>query len=181
MVTAVEPTVMHRQALLYYPNEWIRFGQPQPVAVPVNTELVDSRGLFYRQREWPMFSKSHDSEILLSESKAEINNRGLFYQPRFWTQSNASESIFAEPQTRSEKLAANWGLFYRQGEWSMFGRPQKLQTLCETQSETETGVARRGLLHRDRAQELFNSDKPHTIENNARKSGRLQPAIVLAS
>lgn len=184
MVTVVEPTVMHREALLHRPNEWIRFGrsmEPQLATVPVEAELADSRGLFYRQREWPLFSKSQAIETSLSENgaEAEINNRGLFYQPRGWMQSNAAESTLAEPQTRSEKLAANWGLFYRRGEWSRFGRPQEPETsYAHTQSETETASARRGLFHR--AQGWFSSDKPDTAYKNVRQLGRLQPATVLA-
>jgi len=181
MVTSVEPTVMHRQALLHRPNEWIRFGQPQPVTVPVETELTDSRGLFYRQREWPMFSKSLGSETSLSESQSEAaaNSHGLFYQPRGWMQSNATESTLDEPQTRSEKLAANWGLFYRRGEWSMFGRPQAPEASYDhTQSEIETVATRPGLFHR--AQGWFGSDKPDTAYKGIRQLGRLQPATVLA-
>jgi MFS family permease len=181
MVTAVEPTVMQRQALLHRPNEWIRFGQPQPVAVPVEAELSGSRGLFYRQREWPMFSKPQGIETSPSESQAEIlaNNRGLFYQPRGWMHSDAAESTLDEPQTQSEKLAANWGLFYRRGEWSMFGRPQAPEaSYAHTQSGTETFAARRGLLHR--AQGWFGSDKPDTAYKNVRQLRRLQPATVLA-
>jgi hypothetical protein len=181
MVTAVEPTVMHRQALLHLPNEWIRFGQPQPAAVPVETELAGSRGLFYRQREWPMFSKFQGTETSLSENESEAvaNNRGLFYQPRGWKYFDASEPTFAEPQTQSEKLAANWGLFYRRGEWSRFGRPQKPEAShVPTQSETETTTARRGLFHR--VEDWVNSGKPATAKKSVRQLGRLQPVTVLA-
>jgi len=179
MVTAVAPTVMHRQELLHRPNEWIRFSQP--VTVPVETEFADSRGLFYRQREWPMFSKLQGIETSLAENESEAvaSSRGLFYQPRGWMQSDATESAFAEPQTGSEKLAGNWGLFYRRGEWSMFGRPQAPQSsYTPPQLETETVVAKRGLLHR--AQGWFGPDKPATAEKNVRRLGRLQPATVLA-
>jgi MFS family permease len=188
MVTAVAPTVMHRQALLHRPNEWIRFGgplAPEAVTVQEQTEPVaDNRGLFYRQREWPMFSKPQGFETSLSESHSEAaaNSRGLFYQPRGWMQSDkplATESTLAEPQTQSEKLAANWGLFYRPGEWSMFGRPQAPEaSYARTESETETVAARRGLFHR--AQGWFISDKPATADKNVRQFGRLQPATVLA-
>jgi MFS family permease len=184
MVTPVAPTVMHREALLHQPNEWIRFGQPQPVAVPVEAELAGSRGLFYRQREWPMFVKSQGFETSPFESQSEpaAASRGLFYQPRKWMQSDrplAVEATTAEPQIRSEKVAANWGLFYRPGEWSMFGRPQAPEaSYAHTQSETETVAAKRGLFYR--AQGWFNSDKPATAEKNVRQLGRLQPATVLA-
>jgi len=184
MVTAVAPTVMHREALLHRPNEWIRFGrpmEPELATVPVEAEPADSRGLFYRQREWPMFGKLHGIETSLSENESEAaaNSRGLFYQPRGWMQSDAAKSTIAEPQTRSEKLAANWGLFYRRGEWSRFGRPQEPETsYAHTQSETETASARRGLFHR--AQGWFSSDKPDTAYKNVRQLGRLQPATVLA-
>jgi hypothetical protein len=181
MVTAVAPTVMHRQALLHRPNEWIRFGQPQPVTVPVEAELAGSRGLFYRQQEWPMFGKPHAIETSLSENENEAvaNSRGLFYQPRGWMRSHDTESTLAEPQTRSEKVAANWGLFYRPGEWSMFGRPREPEaSYAHTQSETETVAARRGLFHR--AQGWFSSDKTAPAEKNVRQLGRLQPATVLA-
>jgi len=92
----------------------------------------------------------------------------------------ATESTLAEPQTQSEKLAANWGLFYRRGEWSMFGRPQAPEaSYTHTESEPETVAARRGLFHR--AQGWFGSDKPATTaEKNVRQLGRLQPATVLA-
>jgi len=182
MVTAVEPTVMHRQALLHQPHEWLRFGQPQPVAVPVEAELAGSRGLFYRQREWPMFSKPQGIETSLSENESEAmaNNRGLFYQPKARMQSDATESTLAEQQTQSEKLAANWGLFYRRGEWSRFGRPQEPEaSYVHHQSEIETGESRRGLFHR--AQGWFGSNKPATAEKNVRQLGRLQPVTVLAS
>jgi hypothetical protein len=188
MVTAVEPGVMHRQALLHRPNEWTLFGKPlalEAVSVDEQTEPVtDSRGLFYRQREWPMFSKSHGIETSLSENESDAvaNSRGLFYQPRKWMLSDRSlavEATAAEPQTRSEKVAANWGLFYRRGEWSMFGRPQAPEaSYAYTQPGTETVAARRGLFHR--AQGWFNSDKPATAEKNVRQLGRLQPATVLA-
>ena len=184
MVTAVAPTVMHREALLHRPNEWIRFGrpmQPELVTVPVVTELEGSRGLFYRQREWPMFSKPQGFEASPSESQSDpvATSRGLFYQPRGWAGSLTAEAATAEPQTRSEKIAANWGLFYRPGEWSMFGRPQAPQSsYTHPQSETETVAARRGLFHR--AQGWFGSDKPATVEKNVRQFGRLQPATVLA-
>ena len=184
MVTTVEPTVMHRQALLHRPNEWIRFGKPmEPELVPVSveTELVGSRGLFYREREWPLFSKPQGVETSLSENENEdvVNSRGLFYPPRGWMQSDSSESTFAEPQTRSEKLAANWGLFYRRGEWSMFGRPRESEAShTHHQSEIGTVEIKRGLLHR--AQGWLGSDKPSTIGKNVRQLGRLQPATVLA-
>ena len=188
MVTAVAPTVMHRQALLRRPNEWIRFGRPMaPEAVAVQDEtepITGSRGLFYRQREWPMFSKSQGFEASPSESQSEpvATSQGLFHQPRGWAQFDrplATEATTAEPQTRSEKVAANWGLFYRPGEWSMFGRPQAPQaSYPHAQSETETVAAKRGLFHR--AQGWFGSDKPATAEKNIRQLGRLQPATVLA-
>jgi len=188
MVTAVAPTVMHRQALLHRPNEWIRFGRPlvpEAVTVQEQTEPVaDSRGLFYRQREWPMFIKSQGFETSSLESQSEpaAASRGLFYQPRGWMPSDrplATESTPAEPQIRSEKVAANWGLFYRPGEWSMFGRPQAPEApYAHTQPEAETVAARRGLFHR--AQGWFGSDKPATAEKNVRQLGRLQPATVLA-
>ncbi|MCX5994841.1 MAG: hypothetical protein NTV59_02440, partial [Chloroflexi bacterium] len=184
MVTAVAPTVMHREALLHRPNDWIRFGrpmQPELVSVPVVTELEGNRGLFYRQREWPMVAKPLGAETppLLSQNEPVTTSRGLFYKPRGWMQSNATESTLAEPQTQSEKLAANWGLFYRRGEWSMFGRPQAPEaSYTHTQSETDTVAARRGLFHR--AQGWFGSDKPATVEKNIRQLGRLQPATVLA-
>jgi hypothetical protein len=184
MVTVIEPTVMHRQALLHRPNEWIRFGrpmEPELATVPVEAEPADSRGLFYRQREWPMFSKPQGIEASPSESQSEpmTASRGLFYQPRGWMQSDAAKSTFAEPQTQSEKLAANWGLFYRRGEWSMFGRPQAPEaSYAHTQPGTETVAARRGLFHR--AQGWFGSDKPNTAYKNVRQLGRLQPATVLA-
>jgi len=188
MVTAVAPTVMHRQALLHQPNEWIRFGRPlvpEAVTMQEQTEPVaDSRGLFYRQREWPMLVKSQGFETWPLESHGEpaAASRGLFYQPRGWMPSDrplAVESTLAEPQTQSERLEANWGLFYRRGEWSMFGRPQAPETsYTHPQSETETVAARRGLFHR--AQGWFGSDKPATAEKNVRQLGRLQPATVLA-
>jgi MFS family permease len=187
MVTAVAPTVMHRQALLHRPNEWIRFGRPltpEAVTVQEQTEPVaDSRGLFYRQREWPMFVKSQGFETSPLESQSEpAASRGMFYQPRGWMQSNRSlavEATPAEPQAQSEKLAANWGLFYRPGEWSMFGRPQASEaSYTHTESETETVAARRGLFHRARG--WFGSDKPATADKNVRQLGRLQPATVLA-
>lgn len=181
MVTAIEPTVMHRQALLHRPNDSALFGQPQPVTVPVEDELVGGRGLFYRPRQWPLFSKPQGVETSLSENENEdvVNSRGLFYQPRGWMQSDSSESTFAEPQTRSEKLAANWGLFYRRGEWSMFGRPRESEAShTHHQSEIGTVEIKRGLLHR--AQGWLGSDKPSTIGKNVRQLGRLQPATVLA-
>jgi MFS family permease len=188
MVTAVAPTVMHRQALLRRPNEWIRFGRPmapEAVTVAEQTEpTIGSRGLFYRQREWPVFSKSQGFEASPSESQSEpvATSRGLFHQPRGWAQFDrplATEATTAEPQTRSEKVAANWGLFYRPGEWSMFGRPQAPQaSYPHAQSETDTVAAKRGLFHR--AQGWFGSDKPATAEKNIRQLGRLQPATVLA-
>lgn len=114
-----------------------------------------------------------------NESEAVASSRGLFYQPRGWMQSEATESAFAEPQTGGEKLAGNWGLFYRRGEWSMFGRPQAPQSsYTHAQSEIETLVARRGLLHRAPARSV--PDKPAAAEKNVRRSGRLQPATVLA-
>lgn len=174
LVTAIEPTVMHRQALLHQPNEWIRFGQPQPITIPVEAEIADSRGLFYRQREWPMFAKPSKSQ-----SEAATNTRGLYYQPRGWMPSDVTESTPTESQTQSEKVAANWGLFYRRGEWSMFGRPQTPEaSYTSTQPGIETAASRRGLFHR--AQGLFSSDKPASTEKNATKLGRLQPAPVLA-
>jgi hypothetical protein len=179
MVTAVEPTVMHRQALLHRPNEWMRFGQPQPVTVSVKADLTDSRGLFFRQREWPMFSKSQGFKASPSEIQSEpvATSRGLFYQPKGWA---TAEAAIAEPQTQSEKLATNWGLFYRRGEWSRFGRPQAPEASYShtTQSEIETVASRRGLFHRTQGQ--FGPDKPATTEKNIRRSGRLQPATVLA-
>ena len=188
MVTAVAPTVMHRQALLHRPNEWIRFGRPLvPEAVTVQEQtgpVADSRGLFYRQREWPMFVKSQGFETSPLESQSEpvAASRGLFYQPRKWMPSDRSLAVEAttpEPQIRSEKVAANWGLFYRPGEWSMFGRPQAPEaSYAHTQPETETVAARRGLFHR--AQGWFGSDKPATADKNVRQLGRLQPATVLA-
>jgi len=185
MVTAVAPTVMHRQALLRRPNEWIRFGRPlapEAVTVTAQTEpITGGRGLFYRQREWPMFSKLQGFETSSSENQSEpiASNRGLFYQPRGWAVPLTDEAATAEPQTRSEKVAANWGLFYRPGEWSMFGRPQAPQaSYPHAQSETETVAARRGLFHR--AQGWFGSDKPATVEKNVRQFGRLQPTTVLA-
>ena len=181
MVTAIEPTVMHRQALLHRPNDSALFGQPQPVTVPVEDELVGGRGLFYRPRQWPLFSKPQGVETSLSENENEdvVNSRGLFYQPRGWMQSDSSESTFAEPQTRSEKLAANWGLFYRRGEWSMFGRPREPEVShTHHQSEIGTVEIKRGLLHR--AQGWLGSDKPSTIGKNVRQLGRLQPATVSA-
>ncbi len=45
MVTAVAPTVMHREALLHRPNEWIRFGRPmapEPVTVQEQTEPLQT-------------------------------------------------------------------------------------------------------------------------------------------
>ena len=91
----------------------------------------------------------------------------------------AVEATTPEPQIRSEKVAANWGLFYRPGEWSMFGRPQAPEaSYAHTQSETETVAAKRGLFYR--AQGWFGSDKPATAEKNVRQLGRLQPATVLA-
>ncbi len=188
MVTAVAPTVMHRQALLHQPNEWTLFSRPlapEAVAVLDQTEpIADSRGLFYRQREWPMFSKSQGFEASSSESQSEpvATSRGLFYQPRGWARFDrplATEATMAKPQTRSEKVAANWGLFYRPGEWSMFGRPQAPEaSYPHDQAETETVAARRGLFHR--AQGWFGADKPATAEKNIRQSGLLQPATVLA-
>ena len=75
MVTSVAPTVMHREALLHRPNEWIRFGRPlvpEAVTMQEQTEPVaDSRGLFYRQREWPMFVKSQGFETSPLESHSE--------------------------------------------------------------------------------------------------------------
>jgi MFS family permease len=187
MVTAVAPTVMHREALLHRPNEWIRFGRPMPpelVSVPVVTELEGNRGLFYRQREWPMVAKPLGAETspLLSQNEPVTTSRGLFYKPAGWIgtdSSLANESMASESQTQSEKLAANWGLFYRRGEWSMFGRPQAPEaSYTHTQSETDTVAARRGLFHR--AQGWLGSDKPATAEKNVRQFGRLQPATVLA-
>jgi MFS family permease len=187
MVTAVAPTVMHRQSLLHQPNKWINFGRPlAPEAVSVldQTEpIAGSRGLFYRQREWPMFSKSQGFESSSSENQSEplATSRGLFYQPRGWARLDmplATEVTAAEPQTRSEKVAANWGLFYRPGEWTMFGRPQAPEAYPHAQAETETVAARRGLIHR--AQGWLGSDKPATVEKNVRRLGRLQPATVLA-
>jgi len=187
VVTAVAPSVVNRPALLHRPNEWIRFGgplAPEAVTVQEQTEpILDSRGLFYRQREWPMFSKSQGFEPS-SESQNEpvATSRGLFHQPRGWAQFDrplATEATTAEPQTRGEKVAANWGLFYRPGEWSMFGRPQAPEaSYPHAQAETETVAARRGLLHR--AQGWFGADKPATAEKNIRQLGRLQPATVLA-
>jgi len=186
VVTAVVPTVMHRQSLLHRPNEWIRFGRPlapEAVTIQEQTEPVaDSRGLFYRQREWPMFSKPQGFEASTSENRTEpvATSRGLFHQPRGWAAGPLNaEAAMAEPQTRGEKVAANWGLFYRPGEWSMFGRPQAPQSsYTHPQSEPETVAPRRGLLHR--AQARFGSDKPATVEKNIRQLGRLQPATVLA-
>jgi MFS family permease len=188
MVAAVAPTVMHREALLHRPNEWIRFGRlltPEAVTVTAQTEpITGGRGLFYRQREWPMVAKPLGAETspLLSQNEPVTTSRGLFHQPRGWAQSDrplATEATTAEPQTRSEKVAANWGLFYRPGEWSMFGRPQAPQaSYPHAQSETETVAAKRGLFHR--AQGWFESDKPATAEKNIRQLGRLQPATVLA-
>jgi MFS family permease len=188
MVTAIEPTVMHRQALLHRPNEWIRFDRSlasEAVNLQEQTEpIADGRGLFYRQREWPMFSSPQGFEASASEDQREpiANSRGLFYQPRGWMPSDrplATESTLAEPQTRSEKVAANWGLFYRPGEWTMFGRPQAPQSsYTHPQSETETVAPRRGLFYR--AQKWLGSDKPDTAYKNVRQLGRLQPATVLA-
>ena len=188
MVTAVAPTVMHRQALLHRPNEWIRFGRPlTPEAVTVQDQtepITGSRGLFYRQREWPMVAKPLGAETspLLSQNDPVTTSRGLFYKPAGWIGTDSSlsnESMASESQTQSEKLAANWGLFYRRGEWSMFGRPQAPEaSYTHTQSETDTVAARRGLFHR--TQGWFGSDKPATAEKNIRQSGRLQPATVLA-
>jgi MFS family permease len=181
MLTVIEPTVMHREALLNQPNEWTRFGQP--ATVPIETELADSRGLFYRPREWPTFSKLQGIETSLSkdDNEAIANSRGLFYQPRGWMPSDrplAVEANLAEPQTQSEKLAANWGLFYRRGEWSRFGRPQAQESShLHIESKTENVAATRGLLHR--AQGWLSSDKPAAADKNIKRLGRLQPAKVL--
>jgi len=125
-----------------------------------------------------MFIKSQGFEASPSEIQNEpaATSQGLFHQPRGWA---TAEATTAEPQTRGEKVAANWGLFYRRGEWSMFGRPQAPQaSYTHTQSETENVEARRGLFHR--AQGWFGPDKPATAEKNIRQLGRLQPAPVLA-
>ncbi len=188
MVTAVAPTVMHRQALLHQPNKWGHFDRPlAPEAVSVldQTEpIADSKGLFYRPREWAMFSKPQGFEASSSENQSELlaASRGLFYQPRGWAgfdRPSATEATAVEPQTRSEKVAANWGLFYRPGEWTMFGRPQAPKASNDrAQPEIETVATKRGLFHR--AQGWFGSDKPATIEKTVRRLGRLQPAAVLA-
>jgi MFS family permease len=184
MVTAVEPTVMQRQALLHRPNYWAFLGQHQSmeaVAIPVETELTSTRGLFYRPREWAMFSK-HSLETSPSENQSEplATSRGLYFQPRGWAQYElGTEAATTEPQTTSEKVAANWGLFYRPGEWTMFGRPRVSEASNGyAQQETETVATKGGLFHR--AQGWFGSDKPATVEKNIRRLGRLQPATVLA-
>jgi MFS family permease len=184
MVTAVEPTVMQRQALLHRPNDWAFLGQHQSmeaVAIPVETELTSTRGLFYRPREWAMFSK-HSLETSPSENQSEplATSRGLYFQPRGWAQYElGTEAATTEPQTTSEKVAANWGLFYRPGEWTMFGRPRVSEASNGyAQQETETVATKGGLFHR--AQGWFGSDKPATVEKNIRRLGRLQPATVLA-
>ncbi len=184
IVTAVAPTVMHRQALLHRRKDWAFFGQhraTEAVAVPAETELAGTRGLFYRPQEWAMFSK-HQGLEAENQSEPLAASRGLFYQPRGWTQFDrppATEATVAEPQTTSEKVAANWGLFYRPGEWTMFGRPQASQASNDhSQLQTETVANKRGLFHR--AQEWFGSDKPVTVEKNVKRLGRVQPATVLA-
>lgn len=186
MVTAVAPTVMHRQALLHRPNDWAYFGKHQAmeaVAIPVETELAGTRGLFYRPQEWAMFSKYQDLEAS-SENQSEplTTGRGLFYQPKGWAQLDrlsATEPTVPEPQTTSEKVAANWGLFYRPGEWTMFGRPLASQASNgHTQLQIETVETKRGLFHKE--QKWLSSDKPATVEKNVRRSGRIQAVAVPA-
>jgi hypothetical protein len=187
MVTAVEPTVMQRQALLHQPNKWMHFGRPlAPEAVSVfdqSEPIAGGRGLFYRPREWAMFSKRKGLEASPeNQSEPLAANRGLFYQPRGWAQSDkpsATEATASEPQTTSEKVAANWGLFYRPGEWTMFGRPRASQASNDhTQLQIETVTTKRGLFHRK--QGWSGSGKPAIVDKNVRRWGRLQPATVLA-
>lgn len=186
MVTAVAPTVMHRQALLHQPNDWALFGKHPSMeagAIPVETELAGTRGLFYRPREWAMFCK-HQGLEASSENQREplAAGWGLFYQSRGWTRFNglsAAETTAYEAQPTSEKVAANWGLFYRPGEWTMFGRPLAADASNgNAQTHIEAVATKRGLFRR--AQEWFGSDKPATVEKNIRRPGRVQPATVLA-
>jgi len=185
IVTAVAPNVMHRQALIHQPNSWTNFGRPLALeAVSLADQampIAGGRGLFYRRREWAMFSKPHELEASTSENQSELaTGRGLFYQPRARFDSPlATEATAAEPESLSEKMAANWGLFYRPGEWTMFGRPRAREVSNRpAQLEIETVADKRGLFHR--AQGRFSSDKPATVEKNVRRLGRLQTASVLA-
>jgi len=135
MVTKPVPAVVHRQALLYRPNEWSRFGKPlvtEAVPVQISSEpAATGRGLFYKPKEWAKFARpisSTDVPLISAQPKVEETKRGLFYRATEWAKFSkplALETVPVQEQSRGEAVAANWGLFYRPGEWERFGRPAK--------------------------------------------------------
>jgi hypothetical protein len=155
IIPAVTQAPINRPALFQHPRKETHFIRPLAAAtVPVRSLSDDpattGRGLYYRPRQWNMYSKPIDYET----SHAQIQDKG-------------------------EALAANWGLFYRPGEWTRFGRPQERQpSFTQARNNDDSVDCRQGLFHRARG--WFKSNNQATSEERPILRRQFQPVPVLA-
>ena len=173
IIPAVTQAPINRPALFRHPRERTRFVRPLATAtIPVQSLSNDSantgRGLYYRPRQWDMFSKP-----LMSEAST------LEYRKRPVSESTDYEASHTNIEDKGEALAANWGLFYRPGEWTRFGRPQTHQSsFTQAGNEDDAIDCKQGLFHRARGWFKFNNQTNNEDRIILRR--QLQPAPVLA-
>ncbi|MBM3156724.1 MAG: MFS transporter [Chloroflexi bacterium] len=174
IIPAVTQAPINRPALFNNHREGTRSTRPFVAAtIPVQPLYNDSaetgRGLYYRPRQWHMFSKPLMSEVSTLELRRSPISESIDY-----------DVSHAQVQDKGEALAANWGLFYRPGEWTRFGRPQdhRQSYFTPTQNCEDIGDCKQGMFHR--AKGWFKSNNLATNEESPILRRQFQPAPVLA-
>lgn len=173
IIPAVTQAPINRPALFRHPQGKARFIRPLAAAtIPVqslsNDFVTTGRGLYYRPRQWDMFSKPLTSEASNVEYRRHPVSASINY-----------DVSHAQVQDKGEALAANWGLFYRPGEWTRFGRPQERQpSLTQARNDDDSVDCRQGLFHRARGWFKFNNLT--TNEDRPILRRQFQPVPVLA-
>ncbi|OGN99982.1 MAG: hypothetical protein A2Y59_03090 [Chloroflexi bacterium RBG_13_52_14] len=189
IIPAVTQAPINRPTLFQHPAERTRFVRPLAAAtIPVQSLYNDfadtGRGLYYRPREWHMFGKPLTSEASTVEYRRRPVNieRGLFkhkHSPVSYSESIDYDASPSQIQDKGEALAANWGLFYRPGEWTRFGRPQEHQSsFTPAQNYDDSVDCKQGLFHRARG--WFKCSNQTTNEDRPILRRQFQPAPVLA-
>ncbi len=150
-----------------------------PVESLADDSVAMSRGLYYRPQQWHMFGQPCLSEAFISGyRKRPVNiERGLFNRRASsqWIDYSVSSD---HTEDKGETLAANWGLFYRPGEWTRFGRPQQRQHSFSTFHKDDGADYRQSFFHKTRG--WFKSGSQNTNEERIIPRRHFQPVPVLA-
>jgi MFS family permease len=185
VIPPVTQVPISRPALFYSQPERARFVRPLGYVTASVGSLADdsvamSRGLYYRPRQWHMFGQPCLLETFSSRYRRQPINveRGLFNRKASYHWANYSVRSHDLAEDKGEALAANWGLFYRPGEWTRFGRPPERQPSFSPLQKDDNLGYRQGFFYK--AKGGFKSSNQNTNEGTIILRRQFQPVPVLA-